>query len=144
MKKKTIFLSFLILLLIYPAAFIFKLEQTLVGNSGFQETENILKGFQISIWLSWIVMAIISVVYKWSKKNNSFFYFTYGFMVVAFGLLGFYTQRIITIYSIPSNFEDNYTLGIFTALQHLFVGGILTGFLQVGVWWFTRRWHRRY
>ena len=142
MKRKTIAIIVFILLLIYPLWSIFELEQVLSSGSGIREAEGELLDFQRSIWISWIILVSFAVYYKWVKKRNLLFYFTYAFLFVAFAVFGIYVQKLVTDYNIPSTFEDSYTLGVFSAIQNILVSGVLTGFLQAGVWWFTRRWHR--
>ncbi|MDT0648496.1 hypothetical protein RM545_17545, partial [Zunongwangia sp. F260] len=80
---------------------------------------------------------------KWTTEENFLFYITYGFLVVAFGVLGLYIQDI------PNNFYSNainvgdYPILTFLILQHFIASVVLTAFLQISSWWFTRRWHRR-
>ena len=87
-------------------------------------------------------MAIISVYYKWIKKSNFFFKLTYIYLLVAFGAFGYFTQHALNIFGNSSRFSDSYTLGFFTALQHLAVAAILTIFLQIAVRLFQTKWHR--
>lgn len=132
------------LVFLYPAYALFALEQTTGTESQMDQVRVSLRNYQVSIWISWVILAIISIYYKWTRKSNFFFSVTYGFLLLAFILFGYYTQRMVSLFNIPSSFDDNHTLGIFAAVQNIFVAAILTGFLQAGVWWFTRRWHRRY
>lgn len=142
MNKKAIFILIFLLILFYPAISAFQLHQT-TNSQGSAEIEQQLSAYQLSIWLSWLVMVIISIYYKWTTERNDFFYFTYVFLLVGFGIYGFYFQKTVNILEIESPFHDNYTLGVFAALRNLAVAGVLTGFLQAAVWWFTRRWHRK-
>lgn len=144
MKKKTVFLIIIALVWLYPAYALFALEQAMGLESQQYQVRVSLRDYQVSIWISWVVMAILSVYYKWTQKSNFFFSVTYGFLLLAFVLFGYYTQRMVSVFDLPSTFDDDHTLGIFAAVQNIFVAAILTGFLQAGVWWFTRRWHRRY
>ena len=105
--------------------------------------EKQLFNFQRSIWISWLILVSLAIYYKWTRKRNLLFYLTYAFLFVAFAVFGIYVQKLVNVFEVPSNFEDSYTLGVFSAFQNILVSGVLTGFLQAAVWWFTRRWHRR-
>lgn len=142
MKKKAVLRFLAIFTLLYPALMLFKAEEIL-RVSPMLETKNEILNYQISIWISWLVFASLAVYHKWTEKSNFFFYFTYGFIIIGFTVYGFLYQRFIVGYELPSPFGDKYTLGVFVAIQNIMVSGILTGFLQAAVWWFTRRWHRR-
>lgn len=144
MKKKYIFLLLIGLVWIYPLSMLFRLEGAFEENmntAGLVQGE--LRLYQASIWISWVVMVIIAIYQKWTSGKNFFFYLTYGFLLVGFLVLGYYTQRLVSVFELPSTFENDYTLGVFAAVQNIIASVILTGFLQAGVWWFTRRWHRR-
>ena len=132
-----------LLLLLYPLYAVFRLEEGISSGNELKVVEIALLGFQRSIWLTWLALAAMAVYYKWIKQRNFIFYFTYAFLFVAFSVYGIYVQRLVTAYNIPSGFEDSYTLAVFSAFQNIIMAGVLTGFLQAGVWWFTRRWHRR-
>ena len=143
MKRKTVLVIIFILLLFYSLYSVFVLEEVISSGSSIREAESELVAFQRSIWITWILLVSMAVYYKWIKKRNFIFYFTYAFLFVAFSVYGIYVQRLVTAYDVPSSFEDSYTLGVFSALQNILMSAILTGFLQAAVWWFTRRWHRR-
>lgn len=142
MKRKTVLVIIFILLLFYSLYSVFVLDEAISLESSIRETESALIAFQRSIWITWILLVSMAVYYKWVKKRNFIFYFTYAFLFVAFSVYGIYVQKLVTAYNLPSSFDDSYTLGIFSALQNILMSGILTGFLQAAVWWFTRRWHR--
>lgn len=142
MKRKTVLVIIFVLLLFYSLYSVFVLEEVISSGSSIREAESALVAFQRSIWITWILLVSMAVYYKWVKKRNFIFYFTYAFLFVAFAVYGIYVQRLVTAYDAPSGFEDTYTLGVFSALQNILMSGILTGFLQAAVWWFTRRWHR--
>ena len=143
MKRKTVLVIIFILLLFYSLYSVFVLEEVISSQRVVREAESALVAFQRSIWISWIILVSMAVYYKWSKKRNFIFYFTYAFLFVAFSVYGIYVQRLVVAYELPSSFEDSYTLAVFSALQQILMSAILTGFLQAAVWWFTRRWHRR-
>lgn len=143
MKRKTVLVIIFILLLFYSLYSVFVLEEVISSGSSIREAESALIAFQRSIWITWILLVSMAVYYKWVKKRNFIFYFTYAFLFVAFAVYGIYVQRLVIAYDVPSSFEDSYTLGVFSALQQILMSAILTGFLQAAVWWFTRRWHRR-
>ena len=142
MGKKGVLRALVIMVLVYPAYMLFMAANSLDSGEIAPGREAILN-YQVSIWISWIFLVAIAVYYKWTEKRNSFFYFTYGFLVVAFAVFGYLHQSLVNIHDLPSPFQDGYTLGVLLFLQNLVVSSILTGFLQATVWWFTRRWHRR-
>lgn len=143
MNKKMILLLLSVVVLFYPVYALFELDTTISSSSDLHKVQEGILDYQVSLWISWLVLVVISVSYKWSEKSDYFFSITYGLILVGFAVLGAYTQEVVSNFNLPSRFSDSYTLGVLTAVQNIFVAGILTGFLQAGVWWFTRRWHRR-
>ena len=143
MSKRAALLILFLVLLIYPVVSIFLLEQVIEINGDSLRAQNKLIDYQVSIWITWVLMMGMAVYYKWERSNNIFFYLTYGFLAAAFAIFGYYTQTVVNVFDLPSRFKDGYTHGVFAALQNIAVSGILTALLQLAVWWFTRRWHRR-
>ncbi len=142
MGKKGILRTLVLVVLVYPAYMLFRAANSLdIGE--LQTTRAGILNYQVSIWLSWILLVTVAIYYKWTGKRNSFFYFTYGFLLVAFAVFGYLNQTLVNVHDLPSPFKDGYTFGVLLFLQNLVVSSILTGSLQAGVWWFTRRWHRR-
>lgn len=139
MSKKAVFLIVYGLVLIYPLFMLFRLDQALSAGTDLERVQEKLLGFQIGIWISWIFLVSLAIYYKWTKKRNFIFSLTYGFLFVCFSIFGTYTQMMANQFHLPSSFEDDYTLGVFTAVQNIVVSAVLTGFLQAGVWWFTRK-----
>ena len=142
MSKKGIFRTLVILALLYPAYMLFRAGESF-NSREVQLAGSAILNFQASIWITWVVLVSVAVYFKWTEKGNFFFYFTYSFLVVAFAVFGYFHQSLVNIHDLPSPFDDNYTLGVLVTLQNLISACILTAFLQAGVWWFTRRWHRR-
>lgn len=142
MRKKSILYTIVLLMLIYPAFSLFNVIEA-VGTLPVREAEGSIINYEVSIWITWVVLASISVYYKWNMKSNFFFFFTYGFLLITFGIIGYLSQSVITIYNLPTHFEDSYTLGVLISVQKIISAVIVTAFLQAAVWWFTRRWHRR-
>lgn len=143
MSRQNILVGFLLILLFYPAISVFRIDQVITNGAGPEIIESRISQYQLSIWLTWFVMVAVAVSFKWRTEKNFFFYFTYIFLLIVFGILGFYIQEMINIFEIQTGFEDNYSFGVFTALLNFVVAALLTAFLQVSVWWFTRRWHRK-
>lgn len=142
MKKKRILWIIILLILVYPVFAIFQATNS-IGPEEIEVAENRLVNFQISAWLSWIVLICVAVYYKWTRKKNAFFFFTYAYILIIFGIFGYLSQDLVLVYDVASQFKDNHTFGVLIAIQNILSAGILTGFLQGAVWWFTRRWHRR-
>jgi len=143
MGKKGILLVLFGLFLLYPIFTLFQLDQAVSEATEFSLLESRLLNYQISIWISWVLLVSLGIYYKWTRKRNLFFTLTYGYLFVAFCIFGTYTQMAVNTFQVPSSFEDDYTLGVFTAVQNIIVSAALTGFLHAAVWWFTRRWHRQ-
>lgn len=143
MDIKRILLVIFITILLYPAYKLISLGSYMGTAGSLEEVQREILNYQVSIWISWVVMVCIAVYSKWTEKKNSFFILTYFFVAVGFIFLGIYYQQMISEFDLPSRFRDGYTHGVLVAVQNLLMAGILTGFLQAGVWWFTRRWHRR-
>ena len=142
MQKKNVLWIIAILVLIYPIFALFNATEAL-GTTTVKGAENQVLNYQVSIWITWVVLVSLAVYYKWTRKKNIFFFFIYAFLVVGFGIFGYLTQNLILAYDLPSQFSDTYTFGLLIALQNIVTSAVLTGFLQAAVWWFTRRWHRR-
>ena len=144
MKRKTFLLLALSILMVYPAiSAYFVLQKFSMAGIEIAMVETSIVSYQLSIWIVWGILVIYSIYHKWTTGKNLFFLVTYFFLVVTCGVFGYFIQEMVTKFSLSSTFQDNYSLGVFTALQHFAIAAVLTGFLQVAVWWFTRRWHRR-
>jgi nitrate reductase NapE component len=142
MKKKNILKFLFLVILLYPLFSLFSAVGD-IGEVGLQEARKAISHYQVSIWVSWLVLVSASVYFKWTKQKNFFFCFTYAFLVVAFGFLGYLAQELVARYELPNKFGDAYSFGVLHALQHIISSLVLTGFLQAAVWWFTRKWHCR-
>ncbi len=142
MQKKNVLWLVAILTLIYPIHTLFNATGVL-GIATVKGAESQILNYQVSIWITWVILIPIAIYYKWTKKKNIFFLFTYAFLIVGFGIFGYLTQNLVLAYDLPSRFSDTYTFGVLLAFQNIITSAILTLFLQAAVWWFTRRWHRR-
>lgn len=143
MKKKQFLLLIFIFLLFYPLYRVYGVLDLFTSAQYPGEIRANITGYQLSIWLSWVGMMVVSVYYKWIQSDNFFFKLTYFFLVLSFGAFGYFTQHALNVFGNSSRFSDSYTLGVFTALQHLAVAAILTIFLQIAVSLFQTKWHRR-
>lgn len=143
MKKKQFLLLIFIGLLLYPIYQAYGVLNLFSSVENFGEIRANITGYQLSIWLSWVGMMVISVYYKWRQRDNFFFKITYFFLVFTFGAFGYFTQHALNVFGNSSRFSDSYTLGVFTALQNLLVAVVLSIFLQIAVGLFQTKWHRR-
>lgn len=141
MSQKKILLGLLCLLLLYPVLMFFQLERSMELNTDLTRVKQMIANYQVSIWISWVVFAAVSVFHKWTQKKNFFFIFTYCFLAIAFTIFGFYLRSALNQFNIEAGEEENFSS--FTAFFNFVVSAMLTGFLQASTWWFTRRWHRR-
>lgn len=142
MKTKKLLLLIIFLIILYPLYQGINAGIILFGEEEESAVIGSITAYQISIWVAWLILVSISVYYKWKDKKNLFFNTTYGFLLVGFAIFGFFTQRAVNLYELPTRFEDSYTLGVFTALQQVAIAGILTFFIQFSVWIFETKWHR--
>lgn len=142
MNKKHLIIGLFVLLLLYPAISVLMLSQEFGIGSTPERLAGLLSSYRISLWLSWVVLASLAVFYKWTTGKNFFFNFIYIFLGIGFSFFGYYSQSLVNIFDLSSPFSDVYTLGFLVGIQSFVVPAVLTGFLQAGVWWFTRRWHR--
>lgn len=142
MKIKPLLIIFYIGIMLYPA-YMFYLALFLPVNAGVEEAMEYQNLLQTSLWVSWVLLVAISVYYKWTTEKNLFFMFTYVFIGLGFVLYGVYTHQVITEYNIETRFDDPSTFTFLIVFQNIVIATILTGFLQLAVWWFTRRLHRR-
>ncbi|MGB7843048.1 MAG: hypothetical protein WBL21_09670 [Salinimicrobium sp.] len=141
MRKKNIFRVIAVLVLLYPAFSLFNATEA-IGNVDIGDAREKVNSYQLSLWVTWLVLASLSVYHKWTRRQNFFFHFTYAFIIIGFGIFGYLNQSLGPGYELQSHFKHSSTLGIFTALQGIITAAVLTIFLQAAVWWFTRRWHR--
>lgn len=141
MKTKNILFVIFFIVLLFPIYAIFQIFN--LGNATAEDITSALSFFQISLWVSWMIFAVIAVYLKWTHKENIFFILTYIFIGVGFGLFGYLTQQAIADYEITTRFGEEFPLGVFSAIRNIVVSAALTVFLQLAVFWFTRRWHRR-
>tara|TARA_R100000789_G_C2945986_1_gene133577 strand:- start:127 stop:501 length:375 start_codon:yes stop_codon:yes gene_type:complete len=123
MKFKQILIILFLVILIYPIYSVFQL---------FENQEGVFINYQISIWISWILMIAIATVYKWRSKKNMFFYWIYAVLVIGFAILGFYLE----------DQNVNYRMANFVAIKNFLMAMGFTLFIQVSIWWFSRKWHR--
>ncbi|MGB7785983.1 MAG: hypothetical protein WBL27_07770 [Salinimicrobium sp.] len=142
MREKNILRIVAVLVLLYPAFSLFTATEA-IGVEEVGEAGEKVNSYQLSLWISWIVLVSIAVFHKWTRQQNFFFHYTYAFILVGFGIFGYLSQSLHLAYELPGRFTDDYTFGVLTALQGIITAVVLTIFLQAGVWWFTRRWHRR-
>lgn len=143
MTRKNLLLLIFLIILIYPGYWIYRLLVLIPVAETAGEMRADVTRFQLSLWLTWVGMVIISIIFKWIEKNNLFFKLTYIFLVIGFGAFGYFTQRVVTLFENSTRFSDSYTLGVFTAIQHLALAVVLTMFLQIAVRIFQTKWHRR-
>ncbi len=138
-----ILLGILIFSLLIPGLYILSLEGVFNTGSSQEEVGRAVSGYRLRVWLSWAIMIIVAVYYKWTTGSNNFFKMIYILLVFAFGIEGIYLQRMINMFDVPTNFQDPYSYGILITLMNIILAAFMTAFLQAGVWWFTRKWHRR-
>lgn len=142
MKKKSILYVIALLMLVYPVFSLFNAIEA-IGTLTVKEAEQAVVSYEMGVWITWSVLVAIAIFYKWTRGSNFFFFFSYGFILIGFGIIGYLSQSIINTFNLPSHFEDSYTLGVLIAFQKIVSAIILTVFLQAAVWWFTRKWYRR-
>ena len=143
MEKKWILLLIVILSFFYPGNSLMEVQQALEELQSNTTIKDELVAFQLSIWVIWIMLTGMSVYYKWTVKSDFFFHITYIYLLIAFSIYGYFQQVAVNVLDLKTSFNDNYTLGVFVAAEHVAMAALLTAILQGGVWWFTRRWHRR-
>lgn len=142
MGKKALLSLIALVVILYPG---FMLVQALGSVTPEQagRAEDAILNYQVSVWVTWFVLTALAIYYKWTERRNSFFYLTYGFVLVSFSVFGYLFQHYFNLFGLDDGFRDNYTLGVLTALEQIGMSAVLTGMLQAAVWWFTRRWHRQ-
>lgn len=139
---KKVLLSVVVFAMIYPAFMLVHALGSMVAAQADRVQADI-SGYLLSVWIVWLISTIIAIYYKWSRKEDVFFYVTYVFLVLGFSLYGYLVQDFVNTYGVDDGFRDDHTLGVLTALEQIGMAAVLTGMLQAAVWWFTRRWHRR-
>lgn len=142
MKTKNILLIVFTIVLLFPlyaVLQIFQLETTATA----EEATSTVNFLQISIWISWVFMVSMAIYYKWVQQSNFFFVITYIFVIAAFGFFGFLLDDVINKYGIGSRLGDQYPVAIYTFIRNVVASIAFTVFLQLAVFWFTRKWHRK-
>lgn len=143
MSKRLILLGILVLSLLIPGLYLLHLESVFNSGATQEEVVNALAGYRLRVWLNWVIMVIVAVYYKWTTESNLFFKIIYLFMILAFGVEGIYIQRLINNFDVVTNFQDSYTYGILMSVINIIMVLAITAALHLGVWWFTRKWHRQ-
>jgi hypothetical protein len=64
-------------------------------------------------------------------------------LFLAFAILGIYIQDVDISRASGVMSVGNYPVLTMMVLKHFITSVVLTAFLQISSWWFTRRWHRR-
>jgi len=143
MNNRLILIGILVLSLLNPGLYLLHLESVFNNGSSQEEVVRTLAGYRLRVWLSWVIMIIVAIYYKWTTESNLFFKMIYFIMVLVFGVEGIYIQRLINRFDVVTNFQDPYTYGILMSIINIIMVAAITAFLQLGVWWFTRKWHRK-
>lgn|SRR5690606_363628 len=143
MNNRLILIGILVLSLLNPVLYLLHLESVFNNGSSQEEVVRTLAGYRLRVWLSWVIMIIVAIYYKWTTESNLFFKMIYFIMVLVFGVEGIYIQRLINRFDVVTNFQDPYTYGILMSIINIIMVAAITAFLQLGVWWFTRKWHRK-
>ncbi len=143
MKKENLLLIVLVLILFYPVFAGFQAGDALQKVTVAERVERSISLYHLSIWLSWLVFVSVAIFHKWTTQANQFFYFTYIFLFISYLVYGYFIQELVNRFDLQTTFQDSYSFGVFTAIKNFIAAAALTGILQAGVWWFTRRWHRR-
>lgn len=143
MNKKLILLGILVLSLLIPGLYLLHLESVFNNGSSQDEVVRALTGYRLRVWLSWVIMVIVAIYHKWTTESNLFFKMIYLFMILAFGVEGIYIQRLVNRFEVLTTFQDSNTYGILMTVINLIMITAITAFLHIGVWWFTRKWHRK-
>lgn len=143
MSKRLILLGIFVLSLLIPGLYLLHLESFFNNGSSQEEVVRALAGYRLRVWLSWVIMIVVAVYHKWTTESNLFFKMIYLFMVFLFGVEGIYIQRLVNRFEVVTNFQDPYTYGILMTVINIIMVAAITAFLHIGVWWFTRKWHRK-
>src|SRR5690606_10930447 len=143
MNKKLILLGILVLSLLIPGLYLLHVESVFNDGSSQDEVVRALAGYRLRVWLSWVIMVIVAIYHKWTTESNLFFKMIYLFMILAFGVEGIYIQRLVNRFEVLTTFQDSNTYGILMTVINLIMITAITAFLHIGVWWFTRKWHRK-
>lgn len=142
MNKRLLLLGILIFSLLIPGLYILHLESVFNNGSTQEEVGRAISGYRLRVWLSWVIMVVIAIYNKWITGSNNFFKMIYFLLIFTFSIEGVYIQRMVNMFDIATNFQDTYSYSIFITLINIVMAAALTAFLQIGVWWFTRKWHR--
>lgn len=134
MKKENFLIVMSLLLWLGSFGVIFYLPE---ATQPQQYVEGILH-YVITLWIIWVPTVSGAVYFKWKAKSNLLFYILYILFVISFCTL--ITLTLTAPASISSSGIISWELRLLLITAAIF---LLTGALQLAVYWFTQRPHRK-
>ena len=118
------------------AFFLFKLQEAFSIDHNTEGVEEALQNYHISIWCAWILITIPAIYLRWKYKLHHLFIFNYFFIALSYLLLGYYLDQGIN--------DELLKISVFhITFQYVLVISVITAFIHIAIWWFSKKWHRR-
>lgn len=122
--------------------YLFNLQKAFSSVLEPGKTYQAIKNYQISIWCGWLLITSSAIYNRWKKNNHILFAIDYFIMVTAFIFLGYYLNLGVEIelWGVGDFVEQRI---IFIILKNILLICLMTAFIHIAIWWFSKRWHRK-
>jgi len=141
-SKVLILLFFTLMLMSVPIYFIIPMDYShTLGNWGKLELRTV--HYLISVWGSWAFTVSMAVYYKWTEKKNLFFILNYIFLGLALWVFANYTYELFKNQIHPGQYYGDGAMTLIRTLKNALPLVGITIYLQLSVWWFGKKGHRR-
>lgn len=141
-NKELILLFFSILLMSLPIYFIIPMDQNAsLGKWG--ELRTAMGQYLLCLWGSWIFTVSLAVYHKWTERRDLFFVLNYLYLLGSLGVFGHYSLLWFQNQGLQPQGRRDVSAALGHTFQNLLPLVGITAYLQLAVWWFVRKWHRR-
>ena len=141
-NKELIFLFLSIMLMSLPIYYIIPMGHS-VSMEKWGDLQKGMAQYLVCLWGCWIFTVSIAVYHKWTEKKNLFFVLNYIYLFGAIGVFAHYSYQWFKNQDISGQFHSDGTMALGHTLKNLLPLLGITAYLQLSVWWFAKKWHRR-
>lgn len=140
--KELILLFFSIMLMSLPIYFIIPMDHS-ASLAKWGDLGAGMVQYLISLWSCWLFTVALAVYYKWTEKKNLFFVLNYIYLMASLGVFAHYSHQWFKNQDHPGQFHGDGTMALIHTLKNFLPLLGITVYLQLSVWWFGKKWHRR-